>query len=84
MRPLGALLSEAHHDVATKPRAQINRESAWRWATLAVAAYEARLFTDAVDYFHEAVEHAALCDPTGTELRAVRTWVGLRVPPQAL
>lgn len=80
MKRLDVLLLEARGDVASKPRAQVNKESAWRWAALAVAACERQLFADAVDYHHEAIEHAALADPTGVELLAVREWVRARVP----
>jgi len=78
------LLLEARRDVASKPRGQINRESAWRWAALAIAASEAGRPTDAVDYLHEAVEHAALADATGAELQAVRAWIRANVPPDLL
>ena len=84
MKRIEVLLLEARGDVASKPRSVINRESAWRWAALAVAASELRLFSDAVDYAHEAVEHAAQADETGTELRAVRDWLRVRVPPGVL
>jgi hypothetical protein len=78
------LLQDARRDVASKPRAQINRESAWKWAALAVAACEAGRIGDAVDYHHEAIEHAALADPTGAALLAIRAWVRARVPPDLL
>ena len=78
------LLREARLDVRSKRRTQINRESAWRWAALAVAACEAGRPSDAVDYYHEAVEHAALADQLGEDLRAVRAWVSARVPPGVL
>lgn len=81
---LDSLLLEARGDVASKSRSAINRESAWRWAALAVAAADAGKLTDAVDYFHEAIEHAALADPSGSELLEVRNWVGLRIPPSTL
>jgi hypothetical protein len=80
VKRIDVLLLEARGDVQAKPRAQINVESAWRWAALAVAACEAGLCTDAVDYFHEAIEHAALGDPSGAELVRVRAWVSARVP----
>ena len=58
MRHPDELLREARLDVASKPRAQLHRESAWRWAALAVAAYEADRLSDVADYHHEALEHA--------------------------
>ena len=84
MKRLDVLLLEARGDVASKSRSVINRDSAWRWAALAIAASDAGKFTDAVDYFHEAIEHAALSDPSGSELLAVRNWVGMRVPPDVV
>ena len=78
------LLREARLEVRSKHRVRINKESAWRWAALAVAACEAGQFSDAVDYHHEAIEHAALADQSGAELVALRRWVSARVPPGAL
>jgi hypothetical protein len=78
------LLQEARRDVATKPRSQVNRESSWKWAALAVAAWERGMVADAVDYHHEAVEHAALCDSSGEALRQVRAWVRRYVPAGVL
>jgi hypothetical protein len=78
------LLREARIELRTKHRVQVNQESAWRWAALAVAAYELGQLSDAVDYHHEAVEHAALADHSGLELQAVRNWVSARVPPGVL
>lgn len=84
MKSIEVLLLEARGDVASKTRPAINRESAWRWAALSVAAYEAGLPSDSVDYAHEAVEHAALADATGKELLAVRAWIHARLPPDLL
>jgi len=84
VKRIEVLLIEARGDVASRARSEINRESAWRWATLAVAASERRLFSDAVDYAHEAVEHAAQADETGAELRAVRDWLRVHAPPGIL
>jgi hypothetical protein len=84
VKRLDVLLLEARGDVASKPMAQIHQESAWRWAALSVAACEAGLLGDIVDYAHEAIEHAALADPTGKELLAVRAWIHARIPPNML
>jgi hypothetical protein len=84
MRSPEELLEEARRTVANQSRSQVNRESAWKWAALAVAACERKLLGDAVDYHHEAVEHAALADPSGQLLTAVRAWVCRYVPAGAL
>lgn len=78
------LLRQAYEDVASKPRAVIHHDSAWKWAALAIAAYGAGLRADAVDYYHEAVEHAALADLSGRLLQTVRAWVHRYVPHGAL
>jgi|APFre7841882654_1041346.scaffolds.fasta_scaffold300685_2 predicted TPR repeat methyltransferase len=78
------LLQQARRDVAGKHRLVIHQDSAWKWAALAVAAYERGLRADAVDYYHEAVEHAALADPSGVLLLTVRAWVHSHVPPGML
>ena len=80
-------LDEARHEVQDKTRSQIEEETAYKWAACAVAAHENYELTDNVswlrdcqDYFHEAVEHAALADQSGAVLRAVRTWVHRYIP----
>lgn len=81
------LLEEARCEVADKTRDQIEEETAYKWAARAVAAYErhaksdgAMWLRDAVTYFDEAVEHAALADRSGLVLHAVRQWVDAHVP----
>lgn len=63
-------IEAAQQDIRTKTKAQIETETAWVWASRAVACYlEARSCKDAVeqmkwlkqaeDYQHEALEHAS-------------------------
>lgn len=80
-------LEEARREVDEKTRGQIEEETAYRWAARAVAAYEHHEQTggemwlrDAIDYMHEATEHAAFADTTGRVLRDVRQWVHRYVP----
>lgn len=76
----------ARRELAEKSREQIEEETARRWADRAIAAFQmsrevidrdfARsLARDALDYYNEAVEHAASADRTGDALRAVRAYV---------
>lgn len=92
------LLAEARDEIARKSRAQIEQDTAWRWAARGVAAYEvaaarystypqgrfSRWLVDTTTYLGEAIEHAALADNTGEVLRQVRVWVAQRVPPGAI
>ncbi len=80
-------LDEAREEVQVKSRSQIEEETAYKWAARAVAAHENYAQTrnvswlrDCQDYYHEAVEHAALADHSGAVLRAVRTWVHRYIP----
>jgi hypothetical protein len=82
-----ATQSDARHELLQKSRSAIEEETAFKWAARAVAAY--RLFVetqsrpwllDAVDYAHEAVEHAALADRTGQVLQSVREYVHRDIP----
>lgn len=59
-------LTAALNEVTTKSPAQIEAETAYKWASRAIICY--RLFVDsgdlkrfaqAVDYHHEALEHSA-------------------------
>lgn len=84
-------LEEARREIEAKSRSQIEEETAWKWAARAVAAYQNahrlggrnianRLLRDATDYYHEAIEHAALADHDGDVLRTVRQWIHRYVP----
>lgn len=84
-------LDEARRELQTKARAEIEGETAYRWAARAIAAYENYARTsdlqwlrDCAHYFDEACEHAALADASGAALRAVRQWVAQYVPQGVL
>jgi hypothetical protein len=87
-------LADARRELLAKTREDIERETAWKWAARAVAAYElaqvrrfpvARtLMHDARTYLDEAIEHAAMADRTGAVMRAVRDWVDQQVPAGAI
>lgn len=79
------LLAEARLEIQRKTRGQIEKDTAYKWAARSVAAYflyserdDPKWLADASDYFHEAIEHAALADESGEILYAVRAWVRLR------
>jgi hypothetical protein len=90
------LLADARHELAHKTRQDVDRETAWKWAARAVAAYQRSQHStdplrdamswirDAQDYYHEAIEHAALADHSGEVLRVVREWIHRHVPRGAL
>lgn len=58
-------------ELQTKSIEQIQSETAYIWAYRAWAARELGLTLDASEYFHEALEHAALTGSDDT-LREVR------------
>ena len=81
------LLAEARREILSKSCGEIERETAFKWAARAVAAYtifrETRLhrwLRDSEQYLDEAFEHAALADGSGEALRAVREWVHQYIP----
>lgn len=74
---MNTLLLEARHELAQKTLADIQRETAYKWAHRALAAYTyaaeanalpppakstAAWLLDAHEYGHEALEHAALTE----------------------
>ena len=80
------ILDDARREIAEKSRAEIEEETAWKWAARAVATYQGfggSLF-DAAHYYEEAIEHAALADHSGELLRGVREWVHQYVPRGAI
>lgn len=59
-------LNAALNEITTKSESQIQIETAYKWASRAIICYrlfsnsrELKLFAQAVDYHHEAIEHAA-------------------------
>jgi hypothetical protein len=73
-------LAEALHEIATTPRSRIEAETAYKWAARAVAAHQRGWTRDAHDYFHEAIEHAAVADPDGSVLLHVVQWIHQHAP----
>ena len=84
------LVAEARAELLSKTREQIERETAFKWAARAVAAYELwvrgdrEMYHDAVCYIGEALEHAVFADETGQTVQDVRDWVHRYVPRGAL
>jgi hypothetical protein len=81
------LVAEARAELLSKTREQIERETAFKWAARAVAAYQLwhegrspKMFRDFGTYADEACEHAASADETGEALRSVRTWMDTYIP----
>lgn len=61
-------------ELQQKTRAQIETETADKWGARAVAAYglfvadkDTRWLSDAIEYAHEAVEHAAAAEEAGAQ-----------------
>ena len=73
--------NDARIELAQKTRAQIEEETATKWAARAAAAHEryqqtgnVQWLRDFEDYLHEAIEHAAFADETGVALQSLRAW----------
>jgi len=71
LRPSKLNIEKGSKDIELKSLAQIQEETAWTWASRAAAAYKKleetgdwKWKTDAEEYRHEAVEHAALIGDT--------------------
>lgn len=86
---LMALLDDARREVVQKSRAQIEEETAWKWAARAAASYQLfiesgrqdeRRLRDTVEYQHEAIEHGAMADHSGHLLARLRAWMHQYVP----
>jgi hypothetical protein len=59
-------IEEARRELLSKSKAQIEEETAVKWAARAIAAYsifaesgDLEVFADATEYHHEALEHAS-------------------------
>lgn len=57
---LDEAIEKASRELRSKSLEQIHAETAVTWAGRAYAAVRLGLESDAVDYAHEAIEHAAL------------------------
>lgn len=85
-------IAEARAELQVKSREQVERETAYKWAARAIAAYQLWsggsgdpvFYRDVVIYSEEALEHAAHADETGAALRSVREWMAIYVPRGAL
>ena len=88
MNDLHLLVDEAAREIRQRSRNQIEKDTAFKWAARAIAAYELfrsaphlhRWIRDSQTYFDEALEHAALADESGEVLFAVREWMGRYIP----
>ncbi len=70
-----------------KTKRTIEIETAWKWASLAIVTYEdfakkraLRLLVEAVDYEHEAVEHAgegSVCSAVRKAIDAAKKRLGV-------
>jgi hypothetical protein len=79
-------VSQARADVTTRALGTIQKETAITWAARAVASLrlyhetrQPKWYSDAEEYYHEAIEHAALSGDDEL-LNAVRAAVGW-LPP---
>ncbi len=86
MRP-EAMIESARKEVLGKSHGQIEEETAWKWASRAIACFEIYQATgvmawlkDSEDYYHEAIEHAAFADKSCGVLQAVRDWMDEAIP----
>lgn len=71
-------VEDAREELSKKTYHQVQRETAWKWASRACASYEwvsdgenaqpLMSWTVAEEYFHEAIEHAALTEAGAPEL----------------
>jgi hypothetical protein len=82
-----SLLEEARLELSQKTLKDIERDTAWKWAARAVAAYQLwggggdpTLYRDFLTYAGEAFEHSVFADETGETLRMVREWVHQYIP----
>jgi hypothetical protein len=83
-----SLLEEARLELSQKTLKDIERDTAWKWAARAVAAFQLwnekgapELYRDSLTYWGESLEHAVFADETGETVRAVRNWMLQHVPP---
>jgi hypothetical protein len=79
---VAALVGHATAELGRKSLRDIQVETAYTWAARAVAAARLGNMLDAHEYWHEALEHAALAGLT--VLQALSSEVGNLVPISAL
>ena len=68
-------VSEAEQELQQKTKEDIQRETAFKWAARCIAAWRLGKKDDADDYYHEAIEHAALVEDDCITLKAVRDFM---------
>jgi hypothetical protein len=75
-------VDEASKELETKSYGQIQKETAWKWASRAAASYQncskakhseqLVLWTVGEEFYHEAIEHAALVESEDDLPRKIR------------
>lgn len=75
-------VKEAEKELKEKSYREIQKETAWKWASRAAASYEQCVkvkkadklvhWTIAEEFYHEAVEHAALVEGEEDLLKSIR------------
>jgi hypothetical protein len=65
-------VESAKEELQKKSLDEIQRETAYKWASRALAARELQLLNDHNEYVHEALEHAALVEDDGTFLLEIK------------
>ncbi len=84
MKPMHAAIEKAMRELPGTTLGEIQMQTAYTWAGRACAAATLGLHTDAIEYAHEAIEHAALSgnDPLLAEIRKafVKHNIELTVP----
>jgi hypothetical protein len=58
-------VNRARAELMTKTIGEIQRDTAYTWAARALVAYDRGWKDDAIEYGHEAAEHAALAELAG-------------------
>lgn len=58
-------------ELKTKSIMDIQKETAYKWASRSIASYKLGNNKDAEEYRHEALEHAALVDDSGGLLKEI-------------
>lgn len=79
------LLLDAAVEIRTKSHAEIESDTAWKWAARAIIAFEISsqnnsrklyFYQQGEDYLHEAIEHAASASQM-QEISEIRKWVAM-------
>jgi hypothetical protein len=76
-------VKDAKEELAKKSYLEIQKETAWKWASRAAASYElaveekdihrkVAIYQVAEEYWHESLEHAALYEDDGKLLKGLQ------------